>query len=200
MADSRKVDLYRLHKDEYAARTEPRLVSMKPATYLVIEGSGPPGGEVFKDRIGALYGVAYTVKMTRKFEGRRDYVVCKLEAQYREPEGETGEDLGWRFLIRTPEFVEEDELASAVEKLIGRGKSPTVRNVCLETFDEGTCVQMLHVGPYDRERETIEVMESYMSENGLARDGLHHEVYLSDPRRVDPERLRTIIRLPVRYS
>jgi hypothetical protein len=190
-----KVDLFRQLKGEYAAKPEPRLVTTSSATYLAIEGSGPPGGETFQDRIGALYGAAYTVKMTRKFEGRQDYVVCKLEAQYWDAEGD---DLRWRFLIRTPDFVTQAELDAAVEKLLEKGKSPSVREVRLVPLDEVTCVQMLHVGPYDRERETLDVMERFVAEQGLERNGPHHEVYLSDPRRVAPEKLRTILRLPVR--
>jgi hypothetical protein len=200
---SGKVDLYREHREEYAAGAKPRLVEIGPAVYLAVEGKGPPGGEEFQDRIGALYAVAYTVKMTRKFEERRDYVVCKLEGQYWSPGGgfelgdASGDDLRWRLLIRTPDFVGEDEISSAIGKLREKGKTPSVREVRLKPLEEGTCVQMLHVGPYESEPETIAAMRELMTAEGLAQCGPHHEVYLSDPRRVPPERLRTVLRIPV---
>lgn len=204
MSATEKVDLVRLHKDEYVAKPEPRLIETKPATYLAIEGRGAPGGDDFGDRIGALYAVAYTVKMTRKFGGRRDYVVSKLEAQYWSASGgsEFGEsppdDLCFRLLIRTPDFVDPAEIEEAAAKLVEKGKTPSVREVRLGTLEEGRCVQMLHVGPYESEPETLAAMREFMAKEGVEQAGHHHEVYLSDPRRVAPEKLRTILRLPVR--
>lgn len=203
MSKTEKTDLYKLHKDEYVTPKKPVLINVKPAAYLTIAGKGEPGGEEFQDRVGALYSMAYTIKMTRKFEGLQDYAVCKLEAQWW-VEGEP-EDFAtvpkdqwqWKLLIRTPDFITQADLDKAVAALTKKGKSPTVKDVVLETIDEGRCVQMLHVGPYDREGETVAVMNAFMKEQGLKRHGLHHEIYLSDPRRVPPERLKTILRLPV---
>lgn len=203
MATPDKIDLFKLHKNEYSASRKPLLVEIRPASYLAIEGSGPPGSAEFEDKMGALYGMAYTLKMTRKFSGQEDYVVCKLEALYWDPEGterdgNPPESLCWKLLIRTPDFVQPAELTAAVAKLIEKGKTPTVESVCLETLEEGTCVQMLHVGPYDRERESLDAMHAFMTEEGLVRSvAAQHEIYLSDPRRVAPEKLRTILRLPV---
>ena len=108
MATQDKIDLYKIHKAEYATPKKPVLVKTKAARYLAIEGSGAPGSEEFEDRMGALYGMAYTVKMTRKFAGQQDYAVCKLEA--RDPSGKAWsgkppDSLRWKFLIRTPDFV-----------------------------------------------------------------------------------------------
>ena len=103
----------------------------------------------------------------------------------------------WRLLIRTPEFVTAEELAKAVAVLREKGKGGPVQEVRLESLAEGLCVQMLHVGPYDREGETVEVMKAYAEQNSLKFHGRHHEIYLSDPRRVPPERLKTILRQPV---
>jgi hypothetical protein len=198
-----KLDLYKEHKDEYVTPKRPVLVDVKPARYLTIVGRGGPGGEIFQAKIGALYAVAFTIKMTRKFAGR-DYKVCAPEALwwgtggrpefFREPR----ERWNWKLMIRTPEFITKDDLTDAVAKLQTKGKGPEAAEVRLDTISEGRCVQMLHVGPYDREPETITQMKAFAAANSLCFHGLHHEIYLSDPRRVAPERLRTILRLPVR--
>lgn len=198
-----KIDLYKQHKHEYAAPGKPVLVEIKPATYLAISGQGAPGGDRFTASIGALYGAAFTIKMTRKFAGRQDYAVCKLEGQWW---SDSGPDLSkapkdqwhWNLLIRTPQFVTEEELRKAADVLIKRGKGEEVRQVRLETLAEGTCVQMLHVGPYDQECVTIARMKEFAANNQLEFHGRHHEIYLSDPRRVPPERLKTILRCPGR--
>jgi hypothetical protein len=206
MSKPEKIDLCKQHKDEYATPTKPVLIEAKPALYLTIEGMGEPGGEVFQDRIGALYSMAFTIKMTRKFEGRQDYAVGKLEAQWW-AEGASGDfsktpkdQWQWRLLIRTPEFITQTDMDKAVAALTKKGKSPTVKLVKLEQIAEGRCVQMLHVGPYDREGETIAQMVAFAEKQGLTCHGLHHEIYLSDPRRVPPERLKTILRLPVKKA
>jgi hypothetical protein len=197
MSEPRKVDLFRELKAEYAQPKVPTVLRTTPGRYLAIEGRAAPGTDDFQDRIGALYSVAYTVKMTRKFGGRRDYTVGKLETQYAEPDGPM-EDLWWRMLIRTPDFVAEAELEHAATVLIEKGKTEAVRDVALHAIDEGDCVQMLHVGPYDAADGTRAAMLAFAEEEGLEAHGLYHEIYLSDPRRVPPERLKTILRFPVR--
>ncbi len=204
MKTQAKIDLYKLHKADYVTPRKPILVNIKEATYLAISGQGEPGGEVFTEKIGALYGVAFTIKMTRKFAGQQDYAVGKLEGQWwsekaQENFSRTPKDQWrWKLLIRTPDFVTQDELARAVETLLKRGKTQPVREVRLESLAEGHCVQMFHVGPYERERETIALMEANAEKNGLQFHGRHHEIYLSDPRRVPAERLKTILRQPVK--
>jgi hypothetical protein len=200
-----KIDLYKLNKAEYAATRKPALVEVKPATYLAISGQGAPGGEKFTASIGALYGVAFTIKMTRKFAGQQDYVVCKLEGQWwSEPASDFAklppDQWRWTLLIRTPDFVKDEELRGAVTVLLKRGKGEDVKRVRLESLAEGLCVQMLHVGPYNQEHETIAVMKAFAEKQQLEFAGKHHEIYLSDPRRVPPERLKTILRHPVRRS
>jgi hypothetical protein len=198
-----KIDLYKLHKKEYTAGRKPAVVAASPASYLSITGRGAPGGETFAACVTALYGMAYTIKMTGKAEGRQDYVICKLEGQYW-LDGEqtdfsaTGMDeWNWRLLIRTPEFVVQEELDRAVSALLSKGKAERARDVQLISLDEGQCVQMLHVGPYDRVGETVGDMLAFAAKENLQPTGRHHEIYLSDPRRVAPEKLKTIVRLPV---
>ena len=196
-----KIDLGKLFAAEYVAPRQPTLVHTKPARYLVVAGTGGPGTAVFQARIGALYSIAFTVKMTRRFSGQQDYTVGKLEARYLNLDGcpkPPPNEWQWQLLIRTPEFVTAEELAGAVAALRKRGKEGDAALVELATIDEGQCVQMLHVGPYDREGETIEAMQAFAAERGLALRGPHHEIYISDPRRVEPAKLKTIIRLAVK--
>jgi hypothetical protein len=196
---STKLDLYKTHKAEYVTPRQPALVHTKQARYLVIEGKGAPGNAEFQACIGALYGVAFTVKMRHKAGGGRDYTICKLEARYDcDLENTPKANWRWKLMIRTPEFIEEKGLREAVETLLKRGKSPEVKAMALESINEGDCVQMLHVGPYEEERESTEAMRRFAETKGLRLVGPHHEIYLSDPRRVPPERLRTILRQPVR--
>lgn len=205
MAKSDKLDLYKEHKAEYAASAKaPALVKVGPAKYLAITGRGEPDGQEFQDRIGAMYAMAFTIKMTRKFAGLGDYKVCHLEGQwwhetagaefFRQPR----DTWSWRLLIRVPDFIKKKDLVSAQKTLIDKGKSPLAGEVTLETLREGLCVQMLHMGPYAEEPRTLGRMCELAEAEGLAVDGLHHEIYLSDPRRVPPERLKTILRLPLR--
>ena len=196
-----KIDLYEQHKDEYVTTKTPVLVTIRPAKYLAISGQGAPGGERFTAAVGALYNVAFTIKMARKFGGRQDYAVSKLEGLWFLDPAEpppARDDWRWKLLIRTPNFVTGREREKAVDALLAKGKPAEVRGVALETIDEGRCVQMLHVGPYDREAESIALMRAHARDQGFSLDGPHHEVYLSDPRRVPAARLRTILREPVR--
>ncbi len=204
MASTDKIDLYKQHKDQYATPKKPVLVTIDEGTYLTVSGRGAPGGPEFTERIGALYGAAFTIKMTRKFAGLQDYVIGKLEAQWW-LDGEScdfanapKEKWNWRLMIRTPSFVKQKDLADAVRKLIEKGKAPGADQVKLESSAEGLCVQMLHIGPYAEEHRSIGVMSAFAEQQGLAFHGRHHEIYLSDPRRIPPEKLKTILRLPVR--
>ena len=195
-----KLDLYKLHKTEYVASSKPVFVKTKPAQYLAINGQGAPGGDRFTACIGALYGMAFTIKMTRKFAGKQDYAVCKLEGQWffdGDLSAIPKAEWKWKLMIRTPDFISLKELKAAVTTLLKRGKSREVEEVKLETIEEGLCIQILHVGPYERENESIALMRDFAHAKSLKLVGPHHEIYLSDPRRVPPERLRTILRAPV---
>lgn len=204
MKPTQKLDLYKAHKADYAAPKKPALVRLRPVTYLAIEGQGAPGGDEFTACIGALYGMAFTIKMTRKFAGLQDYTVCKLEGQWWADDGGSNfaktpkEQWRWKLLIRTPEFIKAKDLVQAAAVLVKRGKGANVERVRLETLEEGQCVQMLHVGPYEKECETIALMEGFAGKQHLRFHGVHHEIYLSDPRRVPPERLKTILRHPIK--
>ena len=198
-----KLNLYKAHKADYVTPRTPAAVDIAPATYVTITGQGAPGADAFQAGVAALYSVAFTIKMASKSAGR-DYTVCKLEGQWwGDSESADLADLpkdqwNWKLLIRTPDFVGKKDLDAAQHALLAKGKPPETRQVKLETIREGRCVQMVHVGPYDAERRTVAAMAAFAKEQGLAFHGLHHEIYLSDPRRVPPDRLRTILRRPVR--
>jgi hypothetical protein len=195
------LDLYKVHKAEYVAPKKPVLIRTKPAKYLTITGQGAPASEAFQKSVGALYSVAFTLKMAKKFAGK-DYKVCHLEGLWwGKQEGENfaeqaPDTWNWKLLIRVPAFIAAKDLKETIAKLREKGKPPEVASVKLETIAESQCVQMLHVGPYATEGETISQMIALAQEKGLSCRGRHHEIYLSDPRRVPPARLRTLLRLP----
>jgi hypothetical protein len=204
MASTKKLDLYKTFAADYAASRTPTLVEPHAAQYLAIEGQGEPGGTVFGTRLGLLYNVAFTIKMAKKFAGI-DYAVCKLEGLWwgQEKQGTTFLDeprsqWRWQLLIRTPAFIKASDRSAALHQLRDRGKDPAVADVKLMRLDEGRSIQMLHVGPYDTEPESLERMHALARTHGLQPHRLHHEIYLSDPRRVPAARLKTILRMPVR--
>jgi len=189
MKKTTKLDLYVQFKSEYLTPKSPALIEVSPAQYLAISGRGEPGGAVFQKKLGALYNVAFTIKMAKKFAGQ-DYAVSKLEGLWPSL-------IEWTLIIRTPDFIGSKELKEVIQKLRDKGKDPEVAEVEIQKLKEGRCVQMLHVGPYDQETATVEAMRQFAAAQGLAFRGLHHEIYLSDPRRVAPQKLRTILRNPV---
>lgn len=203
-----KIDIFKLFKAEYKAGKKPTLVETGRAMYLAVEGQGAPGGDDFQCAIEALYGMAYTIKMGRKKDGKGDYTIGKLEGIYWT---EDGKDLAtappdqwcWSLMIRTPESVDghpltSDDLDTAVSRLRDKKKDQGAERVKLTHLKKGRCVQMLHVGPYDQEYETLGIMGEFCRAENLNAHGRHHEIYLSDPRRVAPEKLKTVLRMPVK--
>jgi hypothetical protein len=190
---SQKLDLYKEHADEYVAGKAPTFVKPGRAQYLTIVGIGDPGGKDFQDCVGALYAIAFTIKMAKRYAGH-DYHVAKLEGLWSTPDAQGW--CQWKLLIRTPDFIDVNDLRNAIAVCVGKKRS-LAEKVNLEVLDEGICVQALHIGPYKTETETIRVMEEVAAHEGYRLAGPHHEIYLSDPRRVAPERLRTILRYPV---
>jgi len=201
MAKHAKLDLFKEHQSEYVQAKEPVFLVVGPAKYLSITGRGAPGGEQFKAHVSALYAVAYTLKMAEKFAGH-DYKVCHLEGQWW-AEGGTDfrshqpKEWEWRLLIRIPDFIAQNELDDAIKSVMAKGKAALAGQVRMEDLTEGRCVQMLHVGPYAEEKSAVEKMQHVVEGNGLHLRGPHHEIYLSDPNRVPPERLRTLLRYPI---
>ncbi len=201
MATPEKLDLYKAYRSEYVTPKKSTLVEVGPARYLTVDGQGEPGGAAFTSAVGALYAASYTIKMASKAAGR-DYKVAHLEGLWWTDTGDfmatPKSQWEWKLMIRVPDFIGPDELDRAKASLKSKGKLAPDIEVRLEDIEEGSCVQLLHVGPYDREEESIRSMAAYAVAEGMELHGRHHELYLSDPRRVAPERIRTILRHPVR--
>jgi hypothetical protein len=199
----RPIDLVRLFRDDYRAPRSPVLLAPHAASYLVIEGSGIAGSPTFTSRLDALYAVAYDVRAAHKTAGRI-FRVPKLEGQWwADIERATIRDVPrdhwhWRLMLRMPDFVHRADVLDVIERRLVTTPNTLAAEVGLARVDEGECVQVLHVGPYDREWPTIDTLHEFAKSVGRTPRGHHHEIYLSDPRRVPPARLRTILRQPVR--
>ena len=205
-------DFKKEYKEFYLPPERPEIVTVPRASYIAVRGSGDPNapdGE-YQRAIGVLYAVAYTLKMSYKtdhrIEGFFEYVVPPLEGFWWQ-EGMSGMDyknkaaLQWISVIRLPDFVTEADFAWAVETASRKKKLDCSKAEFL-TVEEGLCVQIMHVGPFDDEPRSVALMDAYLRENGyendLSAERLHHEIYLSDARRVAPEKWRTVIRHPIR--
>lgn len=206
-------DFKKEYKEFYLPKNKPELVTVPPMQYVAVRGQGDPNtpdGE-YKQAIGVLYAVAYTIKMSKmgdhRMAGYYDFVVPPLEGFWWQ-EGWEGIDYGrkdtfrWISVIRLPDFVTEAEFQWAVEEAQRKKKLDCSKAELLQ-MEEGLCVQILHQGAYDEEPETVAKMDAFLAEHGLRNDfsaeRLHHEIYLSDARKVAPEKWKTVIRHPVCY-
>lgn len=199
----RLFDAYRSFPTEYRATETPSIVDVSPATYLAVDGIGDPNASAFGEAVGALHAAAYAISMGRKRDGRPSFHVPHLEALWHakseaEFMAEPRDAWCWTLLLRIPDFVSQEEVDSATDALLGKGRTTAIAGVRRMTLDEGRCAQVMHIGAYDREPATLERVNALLDELDLARHGSHHEIYLSDPRRAAPERLKTILRHPVR--
>ena len=205
-------DFKKEYKEFYLPPERPEIVTVPRASYIAVRGSGDPNapdGE-YQRAIGVLYAVAYTLKMSYKtdhrIEGFFEYVVPPLEGFWWQ-EGMSGMDyknkaaLQWISVIRLPDFIAKADFDWAVETASRKKKLDCSKAEFL-TVEEGLCVQIMHVGPFDDEPRSVALMDAYLRENGyendLSAERLHHEIYLSDARKVAPEKWRTVIRHPIR--
>lgn len=207
-------DFKKEYKEFYLPKGEPALVTVPPMRFLAVRGQGDPNdpGGAYQTAISVLYALAFTIKMSklgdRRIDGYFDYVVPPLEGFWRQ-EGVDGieydrkADFRWLSVLRVPDFVGEGDFQWAVETASAK-KGLDCSLARLVTIDEGLCVQCLHTGPYDDEPAAVARMDGFLAENGYENDfsdtRLHHEIYLSDPRRTPPEKRRTVIRHPVRKA
>ncbi len=198
------LDLKREWKALYTARRTPALVDVPARHALVVDGEGAPASEAFAQAIGALYGVAYTLKFTLKRAGIADYPVLALETLWDFGAGggapRPGEPWTWTAFIDVPDVVTAPLVREAARTAAAKRPSPALERVRLRTIREGRAAQVMHVGPYDAEAATIAQLVAFIAAEGCVIPGRHHEVYLSDPRRAAPERLKTIIRYPVKRA
>ena len=205
-------DFKKEYKEFYMSKSVPEIVTVPKANYIAVRGMGDPNqeGGAYQSAVSILYAVAYTLKMSYKtdyrIEGFFEYVVPPLEGFWWQ-EGVDGIDYGdkstfhWISVIRLPEFVTKKDFDWAVEEA-ARKKNLDCSLAEFLTIEEGLCVQIMHIGPFDHEPSTVALMDQYIAENGYANDmnetRLHHEIYLSDARKVAPEKWKTIIRHPIR--
>ena len=204
-------DYKKEYKEFYLPKNKPGIVTIPPMNFIAVRGTGDPNveGGAYKQSIGLLYGIAFTIKMSkrgnRQIEGYFDYVVPPLEGLWQQSGTESidysrKEDFQWISMIRLPEFVTKKDFEWAVSEAAAK-KNTDYSKVEFFTYDEGLCVQCMHIGPYDDEPATIASMDAFAREQGYALDmnetRRHHEIYLSDARRCKPENLKTVIRHPV---
>ena len=205
-------DYKKEYKEFYLPKNKPAIVDIPEMKFIAVRGKGDPneeGGE-YKASIGLLYGIAFTIKMSKKgsykIDGFFDYVVPPLEGFWWQEDTlgvdySRKEDFCWISMIRVPDFVTEKDFNWAIEEA-GRKKQQDFSKVEFMTIKEGLCVQCMHIGRYDDEPATVAIMDRFIRENGYVNDfsaeRMHHEIYLSDARRVAPEKLKTVIRHPVK--
>ncbi len=205
-------DYKKEYKEFYLPKSKPAIVNLPPINYIAVKGKGNPNqvdGE-YQKAMKILYSVAYTLKMSYKtdykIEGFFEYVVPPLEGFWWQ-DGIDGIDYGnkdsfnWISVIRLPDFVKKEHFDWAV-KTASQKKKLDCSVAEFLTIDEGLCVQIMHIGSYDNEPATIKIMDKFLSENGYITDindnRLHHEIYLSDPRKISADKLKTVIRHPVK--
>ena len=205
-------DFKKEYKEFYMPKNMPEVVTVPKANYIAVRGKGDPneeGGE-YQSAIGVLYAVAYTLKMSYKtdyrIEGFYDYVVPPLEGFWWQ-EGIDGIDYSdksafcWISVIRLPDFITKQDFDWAVD-MAAKKKKLDCSNAEFLTIDEGLCVQIMHMGPFDNEPATVERINQYIAENDYENDfsdtRLHHEIYLSDARKTAPEKWKTVIRHPIK--
>lgn len=205
-------DFRKEYKEFYMPKNKPSILTVPPMNYIGVRGHGDPnqeGGE-YEQAIRLLYGIAFTIKMSKKGNHQMkryfDYVVPPLEGFWCQ-DGISGvdyahkEDFNWISVIRLPDFVTKADFDWAVEEA-AKKKKQDFSKVEFLNYDEGLCVQCMHIGSYDDEPATVQTMHEYMEAQGYDLDitdqRLHHEIYLSDARKVIPEKLKTVIRHPIK--
>lgn len=207
-------DYKKEYKEFYLPKNKPALINVPSMNFIAVRGKGDPNEENsdYKQTINLLYGIAYTIKMSKmgnhRIEGYFDYVVPPLEGLWWQ-NGISGidyaqkKDFEWISMIRLPDFVTKAEFDWAITEATEKKKTDFSKVEFL-TYEEGLCVQCMHIGPYDEEPATIEAMDKFAKEQGFSPDmegtRRHHEIYLSDPRKCKPENLKTVIRHPVKES
>ena len=207
-------DFKKEYKEFYMPGNRPEIVDVPKANYIAVRGRGDPNeeGGAYQRAIGVLYAVAYTLKMSYKTDHRiagfYEYVVPPLEGFWWQ-DGVDGIDYGdksafnWISVIRLPDFVTEEDFAWAVETA-AKKKKLDCSSAEFFTVEEGLCVQAMHLGAFDGEPATVALMDAYLAQNGYVNDmserRLHHEIYMSDARRVPPEKWKTVIRHPIRKA
>ena len=202
----KKIDLKKQFPQLYNPAREPHIIDVPEMWFFMVDGTGyPVDNPLYQEAIQLLYGASYTLKMSvMKLKGK-DYVVPPLEGLwwaddmtvFTDAYMERKEEWKWTSMMRIPDFVKEEDIEKAI-KLFEEKKNPeNIHKLRYEKYEEGTVVQVLHLGPFSEEGPVIENMHEYAESEGYSLHKKHHEIYLSDPRRTKPEKLRTVIRQPI---
>lgn len=200
-----KIDIRKQYKHLYLPSSrEVSLVEVPEMQFVMVDGKGNPNeSKEFQDAIGALYGSAYTLKFaSKKGPLQKDFTVPPLEGLWWTGAGgdfKPGSKAQWNWtvMIMLPDFITHDMFEKAVGQLKQKKENPALGKVRLERFKEGISVQIMHIGPYSEELPNIEKLHAFIKENSYKPNGKHHEIYLGDPRRAAPEKLKTVLRQPV---
>ena len=197
-----KLDLRKTLKSLYSPPLgEVELVRVPTMKYIMVDGIGDPGGQAFQQAMSVIYNVAYAMKFRSKAQLKKDYNVMAPEGLWWMKGGgfdaSRRDEWLWTLMSVQPDFVTSKMLSEAVQEVKRKKNSPGLEKARLESFAEGLCVQILHIGPYSSESESIAKLDAYAKEHGYKMVGKHHEIYLGDPRRAAPSKLKTIIRHPV---
>lgn len=193
-----KLDLTKERKELFAGKSEAAFLDTGENLYLAVDGTGAPAGGDFAKAVGALYGVAYALKSAFKQKGR-DFKVCPFEGMWgRDLDFADKSKWAWTLQMLVPDFVTAADVEAARAKAGQKKDAEAAGRIRLEKYSDGFCAQILHTGPYATEHETIARMMKFAESNGYRRArGYHREVYLSDPNRSAPEKMKTLIRQPV---
>ncbi|HVI46851.1 MAG TPA: GyrI-like domain-containing protein [Chitinophaga sp.] len=198
-----KLDLTKAYKNYYTATTTPQVVTIEKGSFITLTGKGDPDGAAFSETIGTLYTVAYSIKGICKQQSK-DFIVSKLEGfwwvedKHVDPLKVPRSEWCYELAIRMPDYVTHRHFAAAVVTAEKKKHSSLFREVNFKEIEEGPSVQLLHNGPFSEEPVSLKKMEELMKKDGLAMNGRHHEIYLSDHRKTQPEKLKTILRHPVK--
>ena len=199
-----RLDLKKQLKHLYASSAkEIGIVDVPAMRFLMVDGAGSPNtSQAFQEATEALYGVSYACKFAIKRQEGIDYPVMALEGLWWAEDmsaytGGAKDDWLWRLMIMQPEPVTEEHVAGAIDEVNRKKGLPALAAMRFETFHEGLSAQIMHLGPYDAEAPTVARLHAFIEEHGYALRGLHHEIYVGDPRRSAPEKLRTVLRQPV---
>lgn len=205
-----KIDLTKQYKAYFNAKTTAEIVDIEAARFLSLTGKGDPSGQNFSEKIQALYSTAYAIKFACKDAGK-DFTVSKLECQWwydenkfsnisiaEAPQKIARSEWEYRLLIRLPEYVTANDVKKGIEITLAKKKSVLASDIQFYEMHEGKCVQILHIGPFSTEPESLEKMNVLFENHSFKKNGLHHEIYLSDFRKTEQHKLKTILREPVK--
>ena len=207
-----KLDFKKEYKDLYAPKDKATVIQVPPIPFIMVDGHGDPNGAEYQNAVSILYALTFTIKMSKMSgnqpQGYFEYVVPPLEGLWDCDDGafdlKNRNAWCWTSMIRQPDFVTNEVFNWACEEAAKKKKDLDFSKARFEIYEEGTCVQIMHIGPFSTESESTDKMKEFMEQNNLLQDigteRHHHEIYLGDPRKTAPERLKTVLRYPVRVK